>query len=150
MAQPYHGPNSGRSPNDAEADWETLRAAGWTVTVSREDSRHVPGTFCGLVACHRSSAASHRWGSASNTGRKARRMVVITACQAPCDLSTGVAYPLANGSINFDSGELGNAGPPTAGRVTWQVPANLPPGTYTYFCRIHPFMRGAFRVTASS
>ena len=22
-----------------------------------------------------------------------------------------------------------------------------PPGTYTYFCRIHPFMRGAFRVT---
>jgi len=23
---------------------------------------------------------------------------------------------------------------------------NLPPGTYTYFCRVHPFMRGAFRV----
>jgi plastocyanin len=74
----------------------------------------------------------------------------ITACKAPCDLSTGVAYPLANGDINFDSGELGQAGPPTAGRITWQVPANLPAGTYTYFCRIHPFMRGAFRVTASS
>jgi len=24
--------------------------------------------------------------------------------------------------------------------------ANLPVGTYTYFCRIHPYMRGAFRV----
>ena len=24
--------------------------------------------------------------------------------------------------------------------------ANLPAGTYTYFCRIHPFMRGSFRV----
>ena len=27
--------------------------------------------------------------------------------------------------------------------------ANLAPGTYTYFCRIHPFMRGAFRVVKS-
>ena len=25
-------------------------------------------------------------------------------------------------------------------------PTNLGPGTYTYFCRVHPFMRGAFRV----
>lgn len=32
------------------------------------------------------------------------------------------------------------------GRVTWRTPKNLRPGTYTYFCRIHPFMRGAFRV----
>ena len=46
----------------------------------------------------------------------------------------------------FDSGELGDAGPPTAGRVTWETPGDLDDGTYTYFCRIHPFMRGAFRV----
>ena len=32
------------------------------------------------------------------------------------------------------------------GTDQWSTPANLPPGTYTYFCRIHPFMRGAFRV----
>jgi hypothetical protein len=32
------------------------------------------------------------------------------------------------------------------GTTTWQTPKNLSPGTYTYFCRIHPFMRGAFRV----
>ena len=32
------------------------------------------------------------------------------------------------------------------GSVTWRTPRNLSPGTYTYFCRIHPFMRGAFRV----
>ena len=35
---------------------------------------------------------------------------------------------------------------PAAGRDTWQTPANLSDGTYAYFCRIHPFMRGAFRV----
>lgn len=70
----------------------------------------------------------------------------ITACKAPCNRSTGIAYPLADGPVAFDSGELGDAGPPTAGRVTWTTPADLDAGTYTYFCRIHPFMRGAFRV----
>ncbi len=70
----------------------------------------------------------------------------ITSCKAPCTGSTGIAFPLADGEATFDSGELGNAGPPTAGRVTWTTPTDLAVGTYTYFCRIHPFMRGAFRV----
>ena len=48
--------------------------------------------------------------------------------------------------MQFDSGELGVAGPPTAGRVDWSLPTDIPTGTYTYFCRIHPSMRGAFRV----
>jgi plastocyanin len=74
----------------------------------------------------------------------------ITACKAPCNKETGVAYPLANGKINFDSGELGRGGWPTSNRITWKTPKNLPPGTYTYFCRIHPFMRGAFSVTPAS
>jgi plastocyanin len=70
----------------------------------------------------------------------------ITACKAPCNGKTGVAYPLADADVQFDSGELGKAGPPTADRLTWDTPTTLDPGTYTYFCRIHPFMRGAFRV----
>jgi hypothetical protein len=77
----------------------------------------------------------------------------ITACKAPCSGSTGIAYPLADAKIRFDSGELGY-GPsilgqkftPAANRNTWKTPKNLPVGTYTYFCRIHPFMRGSFRV----
>jgi hypothetical protein len=32
------------------------------------------------------------------------------------------------------------------GGVTYKTPKSLTPGTYTYFCRIHPFMRGSFRV----
>ena len=70
----------------------------------------------------------------------------ITSCAAPCNLTTGIAYPTANAKIQFDSGELGVGGPPSSGSLTWSTPKNLPPGTYTYFCRIHPFMRGAFRV----
>jgi len=75
----------------------------------------------------------------------------ITSCRAPCNRTTGIAYPLANGAGSFDSGNLG-FGPAgftaAANRDTWSTPRNLKPGTYTYFCKIHPFMRGAFRVRA--
>jgi plastocyanin len=81
----------------------------------------------------------------------------ITACKQPCSSTTGIAYPLANANVQFDSGELGygpdlNIGgysgkfTPAANRNTWKTPKSLAAGTYTYFCRIHPFMRGAFRV----
>jgi plastocyanin len=81
----------------------------------------------------------------------------ITACKAPCTGSTGIAYPIANAPVSFDSSELGFNGNngslkgfgPAADRDTWKAPSDLPPGTYTYFCRIHPFMRGAFRVAAT-
>jgi hypothetical protein len=69
----------------------------------------------------------------------------VTTCQNPCGLNTGISYPLANGRGSLDSGQLG-AALPAVGRVSWNTPTNLAPGTYTYFCRIHPFMRGVFRV----
>ena len=80
-------------------------------------------------------------------------MHTITACKAPCNRTTGIAYPLANGPVDFDSGNLG-FGPPgmtaAANRDTWKTPKRLTPGTYTYFCRVHPFMRGAFKVKDKS
>jgi plastocyanin len=73
----------------------------------------------------------------------------VTACRAPCNRSTGVSYPLADGEVQFDSGQLGY-GPQgyssMAQRTDWRTPTDLDPGTYTYFCRVHPYMRGAFRV----
>uniref|UniRef100_A0A6J5ZY37 Unannotated protein n=1 Tax=freshwater metagenome TaxID=449393 RepID=A0A6J5ZY37_9ZZZZ len=82
----------------------------------------------------------------------------ITPCKAPCDRSSGISYPLANGT-KIDSGELGlpplgvfvkqatEANGPSM--TSWSTPTNLGAGTYTYFCRVHPFMRGAFRVKAA-
>jgi hypothetical protein len=69
----------------------------------------------------------------------------ITSCKAPCTGETGIAYPLADGPVQFDSNTLGTR-TPAVGTNEWTTPPNLKPGTYTYFCRIHPFMRGAFRV----
>ncbi len=73
----------------------------------------------------------------------------ITSCKAPCNRATGIAYPLANGPVRFDSGNLG-FGPAgataAANRDTWSTPKRIKAGTYTYFCRVHPFMRGSFRV----
>jgi plastocyanin len=84
-----------------------------------------------------------------NEDASAQIFHTITACRAPCNRATGISYPLADGPVQFDSGELGYG--PTgftaaANRYEWKTPANLKPGTYTYFCRVHPYMRGAFRV----
>jgi len=91
----------------------------------------------------------------------------VTSCASPCNLDYGQAYPLATWTSDapggFDSsqqpsgsqgtGELG-WGPPgfTAAANTntfsFTVPAGTPAGTvYTYFCRVHPFMRGSLKVT---
>jgi len=89
----------------------------------------------------------------------------ITACRSPCTGGSGVGYPLANGPVDFDSGQLGfgtglNSNV-TIGSNTWTTPplGNLPElrtvrgakrgTTYSYFCRLHPFMRGSFRVRGS-
>jgi hypothetical protein len=69
----------------------------------------------------------------------------VTACQYPCGLNTGISYPIANGAGNYDSGQLGIE-TPAVGRLSWSTPTSLKPGTYTFFCRIHPFMRGVFRI----
>jgi plastocyanin len=74
----------------------------------------------------------------------------ITSCKAPCNKGSGIGYPLANGPIGFDSGQLGfgqgTSSGVTTGSNTYETPPLKKAGkTYTYFCRIHPFMRGSIR-----
>jgi hypothetical protein len=86
----------------------------------------------------------------------------VTSCAWPCTGQTGTAFPLADGAtsegraIEFDSGELGIGIPSlTAAKneVTWDLTVTAANGyepgeVVTYFCRVHPFMRGAFEVTS--
>jgi plastocyanin len=83
----------------------------------------------------------------------------ITSCRLPCNKDSGIGYPLANGPIKFDSGQLGYgkglwSSGVTTGSNTWTTPPltyrknkkGKKTTTYTYFCRIHPLMRGSIRV----
>ena len=84
----------------------------------------------------------------------------ITSCKFPCLGQTGAAFPIADGrtsakrKVDFDSSEVGFGTPaigPTAQRATWELDVTKKNGykpgeVVTYFCRIHPFMRGAFEV----
>jgi hypothetical protein len=79
----------------------------------------------------------------------------ITSCKAPCNRGSGIGYPLANGPIKFDSGQLGFGTAASTGVTTqtqtYKTPKLPKAGkTYTYFCRIHPFMRGSVRVKGKS
>jgi hypothetical protein len=84
----------------------------------------------------------------------------ITTCRFPCLGAVGSAFPIPNGEtskrrpVEFDSAELGIGAPyigATSQRLTWTLPVSAKGGfkpgeIVTYFCRIHPFMRGAFQV----
>jgi hypothetical protein len=84
----------------------------------------------------------------------------VTSCRYPCTGRTGVAFPLADGetstgrTVDFDSSELGFGAPaigPAKQALSWGLPVTQEEGfkageVVTYFCRIHPGMRGAFEV----
>jgi plastocyanin len=93
----------------------------------------------------------------------------FTACRYPCDGPTGINYPLADGGngdpgdpMNFESMEIGWGllFDPTKSQVggsgdydaqwaqdglEWSFTPTRP-GVYTFYCRVHPGMRGAFKV----
>lgn len=85
----------------------------------------------------------------------------ITTCRFPCLGPTGAAFPIADGQtsagrdLDLDSGELGYGAPtigPAKQTLDWDLPVTheegFKPGeVVTYYCRIHPSMRGAFQVT---
>jgi len=131
---------------------DARRAADGAPTTSVDIRGFVfrPGDL-GLLAAGAKVPLVPRGQSLTFTSREDTKVAyhTITACKEPCNRTTGISYPLANGRFQFDSGELG-FGPvgltPAANRAEWKTPPDLQQGTYTYFCRIHNFMRGAFRV----
>ena len=84
----------------------------------------------------------------------------VTSCRFPCKGATGSAYPLADGQtstgrqLDFDSSELGIGTPeigPAKQELRWGLPITADEGyepgeIVTYFCRVHPSMRGGFEV----
>jgi plastocyanin len=147
-----HGGNATGAPNPLSL--LSTPAPNNTVGIQSFVFQPVPGTGQSVPTIEPGQSLTFRnFDAAANVNA----FHTITACKDPCTGTTGIAYPIANGPVTFDSGELGFNGnqnsignAPAANRDTWQTPKDLAPGTYTYFCRIHPFMRGAFRVEPQS
>jgi plastocyanin len=80
-----------------------------------------------------------------NADQQANIRHSVTTCKYPCNGRYVSNYPHADG--RWDSGTLGydaiDGGTPDPVSST---PKDLKVGKYAYFCRIHPFMRGEFRV----
>ncbi|HLF70231.1 MAG TPA: hypothetical protein VI541_04675 [Actinomycetota bacterium] len=74
----------------------------------------------------------------------------VTSCPFPCNGPYVANYPLPDGV--FESHVLGNIDPingaPDNTKFDWKTPTDLSVGVYSYFCRIHPTMRGVFEVIA--
>src|SRR4051794_10413542 len=84
-----------------------------------------------------------------------------TSCAFPCLGPTGAAFPIADGTtssggkVDFDSSEMGVGVPAISAAkeaLDYTLPVTPERGfksgdVVTYFCRIHPSMRGAFEVT---
>ena len=76
----------------------------------------------------------------------------VTSCRAPCNGPDMTNYPFFDG--RFDSGPLGwmfeDAYVSTQSLPKWTLDTqHMQPGYYTFFCRLHPSMRGAFYVAPS-
>lgn len=76
----------------------------------------------------------------------------VTRCALPCTGSTSASYPIADGGalipdgdpMDFDSTSMG-IGIAPSGKTSWTFTPTQT-GTFAFFCRIHPSMRGAIRV----
>jgi hypothetical protein len=104
-----------------------------------------------------------------NEDAAARIWHTYTRCKEPCTGATGVDYPVADGGtgrfgdpMDFDSGEIGYGllFEPAKSQIGGSDPYDekwvqdaaywtftpKSTGTYTFWCRIHPSMRGAVKV----
>jgi hypothetical protein len=61
-------------------------------------------------------------------------------------MTAAIDTPAPDAKCGARTGLMGLIRASCIGKTAWKTPRNLKPATYTYFCRIHPFMRGSFRV----
>jgi polyvinyl alcohol dehydrogenase (cytochrome) len=80
-----------------------------------------------------------------NADQPANIRHTVTTCPWPCNGPYLGNYPLPDGrwdsdTLGFDAVDGGNPNPRA------ETPKDLAKGRYAFFCRIHPWMRGAFEV----
>jgi hypothetical protein len=140
-----------------EGDSLTMKRAGATSDVGIGGFLYTPGDLSMISMTGIPTAKTGLQLRFSNLDSGIDAYHSVTSCAYPCTGPTGTSFPVSNGltskgrKIDFDSGELGYGIPSiTAAKntATWNLDlTGYQPGeVVTYFCRIHPFMRGAVEV----
>jgi hypothetical protein len=141
---PLCGPEWGQ-PCEVPENGEPRKVATNTVTIA--NFAYVPGNRTAGSSAPGEIATIKQGQSLLfvNADQAANIRHSVTTCPWPCNGPYVGNYPLADG--RWDSGKLGydpidggNADPRAS------TPPDLAKGRYAYFCRIHPWMRGAFEV----
>ena len=123
---------------------ERVRPEGQIVsTVQIADFLYLPGDLTRDEGFPRVRAGSSL--SFVNLDQAAGIRHSVTTCAWPCNGRYVANYPLADGvwdstTLGYDAIDGGNPNPVAA------TPKDLGVGKYSYYCRIHPWMRGAFEV----
>ena len=140
----YCGVELGGFPCDRP---ETPRGPGqFTSTVEIADFLYVPGDLS--LSGDLGNPPRVRAGESLtfvNVDQAAGIRHSVTTCAWPCNGAYVANYPLADGTwdsttLGYDPIDGGNPNPVAS------TPPDLAPGKYSYYCRIHPWMRGAFEV----
>ncbi len=158
--KPTHGhlPENDNFGN-AEGTWDA-QAGSPTTEVNIANFLYTPGDFSTI---NMGGVPTVKVGETLNFNNLEGTTIyhTVTSCAFPCKGPTGVSFPLADGEtsagrkVDFDSSELGFGTPaigPAKQTLRWGLPVTQEEGyapgeVVTYFCRIHPGMRGAFEVT---
>jgi hypothetical protein len=157
---PTHGPlPENNNPGGAAGQWEA-KTGSPTSRVTIADFLYLPGDLSMIEMTGVPTVSLGQTLDFYNADGTAIYHTA-TSCGFPCLGRTGVAFPLSDGEtskgrpVDFDSGELGIGAPaigPAKQTLEWGLPVTQEEGyqpgeIVTYFCRIHPSMRGAFEVT---
>ena len=144
VAEEICGEQYGEKPCDRP---EVDKGEGYEVsTVTIADFRYLPGDMS--LGGQMGAPARVKKGDSLtfiNADQPALIRHTVTTCRWPCNGPYVSNYPWADGV--YESGTLGydpiDGGSPEPQAST---PKDLAVGKYSYFCRIHPWMRGAFEV----
>lgn len=71
---------------------------------------------------------------------------VLALGEAPCTFSGGNDIEVAGANPGQDLTQV----PPVPAAVDWNIKINAPPGTYQFFCTLHPGMKGTVTVVADN
>ena len=110
--------SAARTTTTGAADGAPDPLSLWSCTGAEQQDQHLSPSRTTEIrtparACRRSSPGRR---SPSTTATRIPSVNdpyafhTITACKDPCNGTTGIAYPIANGPVTFDSGELGYNG----------------------------------------